>query len=109
MTSSPVSVPWPRPFIDRATDWLVGATGGSNPDPIRVLCPFCGLGCREPCDRCPDCGSVPVVSPDDRRVYETVLANCGPACDHVGDLPDASADLVTGGPPTPRARFHGEP
>lgn len=77
----------PLPPVADVTERVVESIT-APPDPaIEVVCPFCGRGYGEPRDSCDACGGLPVVSPDDRQVYETVLASCGPAGNPV-DEPD---------------------
>lgn len=45
------------------------------------VCPFCGQTFDRSRAACSACGGRPVVTPDERRVYETVLRLCGSRCD----------------------------
>lgn len=65
------------------TAWSSDANDGSATVGSRAVCPFCGRGYDEPRQRCTACGGLPVVAMDDRRVYDTVLAECGPGCGRV--------------------------
>lgn len=76
----------------RGSDWLRRTLPGalvhrlfdvdaSTSPPIRAVCPFCSETYPEPRDRCSTCGGLPVVAPEDTRVYEAVIAPCGPDCE----------------------------
>lgn len=66
-----------------AAAWRRDADDASAGERTRGVCPFCGRSYEERRQRCGACGSLPVVAPDDRQVYDAVLANCGPDCDRV--------------------------
>lgn len=72
---------WLRRRVPAALlDWLPADSTAAPASPVRAICPFCGQTYAEPRQRCATCGGLPVVEPEDTRVYETVLGPCGSAC-----------------------------
>lgn len=58
--------------------------GDASTPPIRAVCPFCSETYPDPRERCSNCGGLPVVAPEDTRVYEAVMAPRGPNCERPG-------------------------
>lgn len=75
---------WLRLCLPRALVRRLSEGGDASLGSTRGLCPFCGESYAETSQRCSTCGGLPVVAPENTRVYEIVLALCGPGCEYYG-------------------------